>query len=221
MGTGPDKFTALRRRMVAGQLAARGIKDERVLAAMEKVPRHLFTAPEYAEMAYDDMALPLGDGQTISQPYMVAVMTELLALRGGEKVLEVGTGSGYQAAVLAELAAEVYTVEYRPELAERAKRKLDGLGYGNIRSMAADGSAGWPEGAPYQGILVTAAAPDVPPPLIEQLDEGGRLVIPLGSRGSQRLLMAVKRQGRLVKEYHTFCVFVPLLGQYGWPDSGE
>lgn len=210
--------------MVATQLVARGITDERVLAAMERVPRHFFTPPEYVEKAYEDMALPLRDGQTISQPYMVAVMTELLEIGtwGKEKVkvLEVGTGSGYQAAVLAELGAEVYTVEYRPELSERARRKLSVLGYGNVKCMTGDGSAGWPQDAPYQAILVTAAAPEVPPPLVEQLDEGGRLVIPLGSRDSQRLLKASKRGGRLIREYHTFCVFVPLLGEYGWPDEG-
>lgn len=208
--------------MVETQLVPRGITDERVLAAMERVPRHLFIPPEYMETAYEDMALPLGGGQTISQPYMVAVMTELLALKGGEKekVLEVGTGSGYQTAVLAELGAEVYTVEYRPELAERAERKLEELGYGNIRCITADGSMGWPQGAPYQAVLVTAAAPEVPAPLVEQLDEGGRLVIPLGSRDSQRLVKASKSGGRLVREYHTYCVFVPLLGEYGWPDAG-
>ncbi len=214
-----DDFLEPRRRMVESQLVARGITDERVLAAMGKVPRHRFTAPGDSDMAYSDMALPSSEEQTVSQPYMVAIMTELLALKGDERVLEVGTGSGYQTAVLAELAGEVYTIEYRPNLAAEAKRRLEGLGYGNIRFMTGDGSRGWPEQAPYQGILVTAAAPDVPPPLAEQLDEGGVIVIPVGQRQSQRLLKIGKRGGRLIREYHIFCVFVPLLGDYGWPDA--
>lgn len=205
--------------MIETQLIARGITDGLVLAAMEKVPRHYFTSLEFTGMAYSDMALPTGEGQTISQPYMVAVMTELLALQGDEKVLEIGTGSGYQTAVLAELAKEVYTVEYHPALAAVAARKLKELGYQNIKFMTGDGSMGWPESGPYQGILVTAGAPDVPPPLVEQLDDGGRIVIPMGRRDSQRLMKAIKRGGRLLQEFHTFCVFVPLLGEYGWRDG--
>ncbi|MDA8087470.1 MAG: protein-L-isoaspartate(D-aspartate) O-methyltransferase [Nitrospiraceae bacterium] len=214
-----DEFVELRRRMVDIQLIARGITDERVLDAMARVPRHLFMTPEYAGMAYSDMALPAGEEQTVSQPYMVAVMTEVLGLKGDERVLEVGTGSGYQTAVLAELAGEVYTIEYRPKLAAAAKRRLDELGYANIRFMTGDGSLGWPEAAPFQGILVTAGAPAVPPPLVEQLDEGGIMAIPIGPRDSQRLLRAKKQRGRLIEEYHTFCVFVPLLGEYGWHDA--
>jgi protein-L-isoaspartate(D-aspartate) O-methyltransferase len=166
--------------------------------------------------AYDDMALPVGEGQTISQPYMVAVMTELLALKGGEKVLEIGTGSGYQTAILAELSAEVYTIERIPSLSRKAGETLRSLGYANIHLIVGDGTLGWPEAAPFDRILVTAGAPDIPDPLIEQLAEGGLILAPVGDRYSQQLLRVTKQQGKLSREYHTPCVFVPLVGKFGW-----
>ncbi len=210
-------FRSLRERMVEGQLVMRGIRDERVLDAMRRVPRHEFAGQWNAEKAYDDMALPIGAGQTISQPYMVALMTELLELKGGEKVLEIGTGSGYQTAVLAELAAEVCTVEYVPELSIRAEEKLRSLGYSNIKFKVGNGSLGWPEAAPFQGMIVTAGAPQIPAPLFEQLDnDGGVIVIPVGSRDSQKLIKGRKYAGRFFEEFQTYCVFVPLLGEYGW-----
>lgn len=211
-------FVNLRKNMVETQLVYRGIRDRRVLDAFRKVPRHKFVHEDYIYKAYDDMALPIEEGQTISQPYMVALMTELLGLKGDEKVLEVGTGSGYQAAILAELTREVCTVEMHPVLSGRAKEKLDGLGYRNVRYRVGDGTLGWPGEAPFQGIIVTAASPGVPLPLFEQLAEDGVIVIPVGPRDSQRLLRGKKRKGKLVEEYHTYCVFVPLVGEYGWRD---
>ncbi len=211
----PD-YARARELMVETQLEPRGIVDSRVLDAMRKVPRHEFV-PEYLRhKAYDDMALPIGDGQTISQPYMVAAMTELLELAGDERVLEVGTGSGYQAAVLAELAKEVYTIELYPDLSERATRVLRGIGYEKIHFSVGDGSRGLPEAAPFQAIIVTAGSPAVPAPLVEQLDEGGRIVIPVGERFSQRLLKGTKRREVLHEELGIYCVFVPLTGEFGW-----
>jgi len=206
----------LRSDMVERQLAARGIEDIRVLEAMRRIPRHEFI-PEYLRYkAYEDIALPIGHGQTISQPYMVAVMTQMLELEGDEKVLEVGTGSGYQAAILAELAGEVWTIELYPELSQRAKEILERLGYRDIRFRLGDGTLGIPEGGPFQRIIVTAGAPAVPRPLIEQLDEGGIIVIPVGERYSQELLKGRKRGGRLIEEHDVYCSFVPLIGKYGW-----
>ena len=202
--------------MVRTQLIPRGIRDKRVLAAMERVPRHLFVDASTMTNAYSDMALPIGEGQTISQPYMVAVMTELLELNGTEKVLEVGTGSGYQAAVLAELSKAVFTIERIAVLAERAKKKFQDFSYANIRIRVGDGTLGWPEEAPFDRIIITAGAPEVPKPLLEQLAEGGILVIPVGDLYSQQLLKARKTGDHLKKEYHTPCVFVPLVGQYAW-----
>lgn len=202
--------------MVSSQLAARGIKDERVLAAMRKVPRHQFMPETLRYTAYDDMAMSIGEGQTISQPYMVAVMTELLELTGTEKVLEIGTGSGYQAAILAELAAEVYTVERISVLAERAQTTLNELGYVNVHVVVGDGTIGLESKAPYDRIIVTAAAPEIPPPLVAQLKEGGIVVAPVGERYSQILLKGRKINGHLVDEYSTPCAFVPLLGEHGW-----
>ncbi|MCS7312053.1 MAG: protein-L-isoaspartate(D-aspartate) O-methyltransferase [Acidobacteria bacterium] len=181
----------LREEMVQRQLIDRGIRDERVLAALRKVPRHRFVLPEYVYDAYDDGPLPIGACQTISQPYIVALMTELLHLQGPERVLEVGTGSGYQTAILAELAREVYTVELEADLLERARQVLTAMGYNNIYFRNDDGSAGWPEAAPFDAIIVTAAPPEVPPALIEQLRVGGRLVIPVGS-WDQDLRLIVK-----------------------------
>lgn len=207
--------------MVGAQIARRGIKDEGVLRAMRKVPRHLFVDTEFRTKAYDDMALPTQHGQTISQPYMVAVMTELINAEGAKKVLEVGTGSGYQTAILSELSEEVYTVERFPELSEKSERTLSSLGYRNIRFSVGDGSLGLPEDAPFERIIVTAGAPEVPETLISQLSEGGIIVIPVGDLRSQQLLKCIKRGGRLIEEHHTPCVFVPLIGQYAWKKQGD
>jgi len=202
--------------MVSRQIGARGVEDERVLEAMLKIPRHLFVPHNLRERAYDDSPLPIGDGQTISQPYMVAWMTELLEVKDTDRVLEVGTGSGYQAAILCELAAEVFSVEKYPDLASKAEERLHALGYRNIAVRVGDGTLGWPEEAPFDGIIVTAGSPSVPQPLLEQLTEGGRLVIPVGSSGMQ-MLNLIRREGN---EYHTSeegtCVFVPLVGKFGW-----
>jgi protein-L-isoaspartate(D-aspartate) O-methyltransferase len=202
--------------MVKTQLIPRGIKDERVLNAMKKVPRHLFVDESMQYKAYDDMALPIGEGQTISQPYMVAVMTQLLELMGNEKVLEIGTGSGYQAAILAELAKEVYSVERFAVLANRSEERFHSLGYNNIHVKICDGTLGWPEEAPFDRIIVTAGTPKIPDPLIEQLSVGGIIIAPVGDRFSQQLLKVRKSKGKLLEDYHTPCVFVPLIGEYGW-----
>ncbi len=202
--------------MVSTQLIPRGIKDKRVLDAMERVPRHLFVDSAARAYAYADMPLPIGEGQTISQPYMVAVMTELLELNGTEKVLEIGIGSGYQTAVLAELSKDVFTIERIVSLAEKAKKRFQDLSYENIHLKTGDGTLGWPEEAPFDRIIITAGAPDIPSPLIEQLAEGGVMVIPVGGLSSQQLRKSRKNRGNLIHEYHTPCVFVPLLGQYAW-----
>jgi protein-L-isoaspartate(D-aspartate) O-methyltransferase len=202
--------------MIETQLIPRGIKDRNVLDAMGRVPRHLFVDSSTISNAYSDMALPIGEGQTISQPYMVAVMTELLELNNTQKVLEIGTGSGYQAAVLAELAREVFTIERIVSLAEKAKKRFQDLSYLNIRIKADDGTLGWPEEAPFDRIIITAGSPEIPAPLIEQLSEGGIIVIPVGNLYSQQLLKYRKSGKKPIIEYHTPCVFVPLLGQYGW-----
>jgi protein-L-isoaspartate(D-aspartate) O-methyltransferase len=206
--------------MVRTQLAARGITDPRVLAAMGRVPRERFV-PEAAQVrAYDDHAMGIGHGQTISQPFMVAVMTQALELRGDERVLEVGTGSGYQTAVLAELAAEVRSVELVPELARAAADVLSALGYRHAHVRQGDGSQGWPEEAPYDAILVTAAAPAAPPALLEQLsDEGGILVAPVGSREVQQLVRIERTGTTFSSTTSTHCRFVPLLGVEGWRDE--
>lgn len=209
----------LREEMVKTQLVPRGISDARVLDAMMRVPRHLFVPAPAQRSAYDDMALPIGEGQTISQPYMVAIMTQLLELAGFEKVLEIGTGSGYQAAVLSELCQEVYTIERVPGLAERAAETLRSLSCNNVHVQSGDGTLGWPEEAPFDGVIITAAAPETPPPLIAQLGEDGILVIPVGSRVSQQLLRIRKTKERLIREYHTPCVFVPLIGAHSWPEE--
>ena len=210
------EYKELGKLMVKTQLIPRGIRDRRVLDAMERVPRHLFVDSATIDNAYSDMALPIGEGQTISQPYMVAVMTELLELKGAEKVLEIGTGSGYQAAVLAELSQDVYTIERIAALAEKAKRKFQDLSYLNIRIKSDDGTLGWPEEAPFDRIIITAGSPEIPMPLIEQLAEGGIIVIPVGDLYSQQLLKYRKSGQNPIIEYHTPCVFVPLIGQYGW-----
>lgn len=211
-------FQKMRDLMVDTQLITRGIRDERVLNAMRKVPRHLFLVESQWFRAYDDMALPIGEGQTISQPYMVAIMTELLELKGDEKVLEIGTGSGYQAAILAELSKEVYTIERVQSLSERASKILRSLGYENVHFRVGDGTLGWPEEAPFDRVIITAACPEIPAPIINQLSERGIIVAPVGERFSQILLKVKKEKDRLTEDYHTPCVFVPLIGKYGWKD---
>lgn len=202
--------------MVERQLRRRGIRDERVLAAMERIPRELFVPEEVRADAYADGALPVGYGQTISQPFVVAAMCELLGLSGDERVLDVGTGSGYAAAVLAELAAEVVTIERIPELAEQARRALRRAGYGRVEVRVGDGTLGAPDRAPFQAIAVAAAAPDVPPALYEQLTAGGRIVIPRGTRESQRLVLVVRTPEGPAERGSIPCRFVPLLGEQGF-----
>jgi protein-L-isoaspartate(D-aspartate) O-methyltransferase len=212
----PD-FAAAREAMVREQLAARGIRDERALAAFRIVPRERFVPPELASQAYEDSALPIGASQTISQPYMAATMTEALALRGHERVLEVGTGSGYQAAILSLLAARVYTVERHPELSQRAQVVCQELGYGNIAFGLVDGRQGWWEEAPFDAIVVTAGAPTVPPDLLAQLSVEGRMVIPVGSEEMQTLLLIQKSPEGIQETAITPCRFVPYVGEGGWP----
>ncbi|NQT00214.1 MAG: protein-L-isoaspartate(D-aspartate) O-methyltransferase [Candidatus Omnitrophica bacterium] len=209
----PD-FSALRKMMVQEQLLLRGIKDRRVIQAFEQVPRHKFVAEKYLNSAYADHPLAIGARQTISQPYMVALMSEWLELSGDERVLEIGTGSGYQTAILAELAAQVYSVERLGSLAELARKRLQDLKYQNIRIKIDDGTAGWPEFAAYDRIIVTAATPDVPRPLAEQLKVMGKLVIPLGGAFSQILTQITKHRDQVETKQICGCVFVPLVGQY-------
>lgn len=217
-GANPD-WESLRMQMVAEQIRKRGIRSPKVLAAMERVPRHLFVPEKLVARSYHDEPVPIGERQTISQPYMVAAMTEALELEGQERVLEVGGGSGYQAAILAQLAREVITIEAREALAEAARERLALLGYGNVRVVTGDGTLGWAEAAPFDAILVAAAAPEIPPPLIEQLAEGGRLVIPVGRSDRQMLMRIRKSSDNAVQEELFACQFVPLQGRYGWPAS--
>jgi protein-L-isoaspartate(D-aspartate) O-methyltransferase len=205
-----------RAQMVAGQLERRGVREARVLDAMRHVPRHMFVPRDQRAGAYEDRALPIGYAQTISQPYMVAIMSAALGPVAGKRVLEIGTGSGYQAAVLAELAADVITIERRPELGEMARQTLTSLGYTSITVIVGDGSLGYPACAPYAGILVTAGAPQVPVSLKAQLADGGRLVVPVGSQEHQDLLV-IERVGETFVEVRAeACVFVPLIGREGW-----
>jgi protein-L-isoaspartate(D-aspartate) O-methyltransferase len=209
---------AARERMVADQLVARGIRDARVLDAMRRVPREAFVPAASRALAYADRALPIGSSQTISQPYMVAVMTEALSLSVTARVLDVGTGSGYQAAILGELARDVITIERRPELARIASETLASLGYQNIRAIVGDGSLGYAEEAPFDGILVAAGAPTIPLKLTQQLSpDGGRLVIPIGPPDLQRLTVVTRDGERWSETVRDPCVFVPLLGVGGWP----
>jgi protein-L-isoaspartate(D-aspartate) O-methyltransferase len=217
-GAMPD-FAAARNEMVARQIRSRGINSARVLDAMAAVPRHEFVPLAAQASAYSDEALPIGGGQTISQPFIVAAMSDAVQLSGGERVLEIGGGCGYQAAVLSLLARDVVVVELRASLASAARERLERLGYANVRVEEGDGSLGWPASAPYDAILVSAAAPSIPPPLIEQLAEGGRLVIPVGDSERQSMLQIVKRAGGLAQESLLTCRFVPLLGRHGWPES--
>ncbi len=210
-------FAGARLAMVEGMRSE--VSDERVLRAIARVPREEFVPPEFCHLAYEDRPIPIGLGQTISQPLMVATMTELLHLKGSEKVLEVGTGSGYQAAILAELAARVVTVERLPDLAELAAERLRRLGYTNVVVHVASGALGWPEEAPYHGILVTAGAPRIPRPLVEQLAVGGRLVIPVGRRQIQQLLSVTREPEAVRVRRHGPCRFVPLIGEEAWPEE--
>jgi protein-L-isoaspartate(D-aspartate) O-methyltransferase len=214
--TSPPRTLRERERMVEEQVAARGVSDPRVLAAMRRVPRHLFVEEALRDGAYADHPLPIGDGQTISQPFMVGRMTELLRLDGTEKVLEIGTGSGYQAAVLGELCARVCTIERIPRLAKRARDVLERLGYSNVWVRVANGTLGWPDEAPFDRILVTAGGPHVPPPLFEQLAEGGSMVMPVGEATTQVLQVIDKRGGEMHTTEHSGCVFVKLVGKYAW-----
>jgi len=211
-----DPYIQAREAMVENQIIARGITDEHVLNAMRAVPRHAFVSDSFSGEAYEDHPLPVGGGQTISQPYIVALMTSHLELAGNEKVLEIGTGSGYQAAILAKLAREVHTVERIPELAESAKKTLKALGIKNVIVHIGDGSLGWPESAPYDRIIVTAAAPAVPEELTAQLKPGGRLIIPVGERWSQMLEEWEQTDAGQQKRNVLPVVFVPLLGEKGW-----
>ena len=212
-------FERDRARMVDDQLARRGITDERVLAAMRRIPRHLFVDEALRDRAYGDHALPIGEEQTISQPYIVALMTSLLQLTGQEKVLEVGTGSGYQTAVLAELARRVCSIERLPRLGQRARALLEGLGYSNVWIRVGSGTLGWPDEAPFDRILVTAGGPSVPPPLFEQLAPGGRMVLPLGDTEAQTLTLVENAGGVMKLTPHGDCKFVRLVGKYAWENS--
>jgi protein-L-isoaspartate(D-aspartate) O-methyltransferase len=208
-----------RLQMVASQLVKRGIRDERVLEAMRKVPRHLFVPEGMRKSAYRDCPLSIGEGQTISQPYMVAMMTEALRLGGDETILELGTGSGYQTAILAELAGTVYSIERISVLSERARHVLQETGYENIHFEVRDGTHGLPAQAPFDGIIITAGAPDVSDVLVDQLKENGVLVVPVGSRYSQTLYRVTKGKDHVAQEDLTQCVFVPLIGDFGWKQN--
>jgi protein-L-isoaspartate(D-aspartate) O-methyltransferase len=205
------EFFSQRRNMVEGQIKRRGVSDQRVLDAMLKVERHVFVPLYLRSLAYIDSPLPIGNGQTISQPYIVALMTELADVGPEDKVLEIGTGSGYQAAILAELAKEVYTIEIIPELSERAEKLLNELGYKNIKVMQGDGYLGWPECAPFDAVIVTCAPLDIPEKLIEQLSEDGRIVIPVGEAGNQVLKLLVKKSGEIIEEEVIPVSFVPMV----------
>ena len=206
------KYRRARNKMVVEQLIARGIKDERVLSAMRDVKRHMFVPQEYRDYAYDDCPLPIGENQTISQPYIVALMTELLELKGDEKVLEIGTGSGYQAAILSELADQVYTIEILESLAESASKRLKRLGYNNVTVKCGNGFLGWQEHSPYDAIIVTCAPKEVPLTLIKQLKDGGRLVIPVGEY-FQELKLIRKEDGKIITKNIIPVRFVPMIGE--------
>lgn len=214
-----DAEIDLREQMIREQIARRGLTNPRLLDAFRRVPRHLFVPPEARPSAYRDGPLPIGDGQTISQPYIVALMTQLLQLDGTQRVLEIGAGSGYQAAILGQLARSVHTVERLPALAQRATARLQELGYANIFVHIADGSTGWPEAAPYDGILVTAAAPRVPDALLQQLAPSGRLVLPVGGRSGQELQVWERTPGGLQMQNNIPVAFVPLRGKEGWSEE--
>lgn len=217
-----DNFSVQREMMVERQLLSRAITDHPTLESMSKVPRHLFVPSANASYAYQDSPLPIGYGQTISQPYIVALMTQSAKLSPGAKVLEIGTGSGYGAAVLSHVCKEVYTVERIPELAKESRARLQSLGYENVRVKLDDGTLGWPEHAPYDAILVTASAPKLVPSLMEQLKAGGRLVIPVGDKLSQQLIRLTKSNDGSYREENLGSVrFVPLIGEQGWQSNEE
>ncbi|MGB6675150.1 MAG: protein-L-isoaspartate(D-aspartate) O-methyltransferase [Terriglobales bacterium] len=211
-----DVFAAQRRAMVELQLRARGIRDERVLAAMSHVPRHEFVAVDYRDQVYEDHPIPIGEGQTISQPYIVAIMLQALALSSSDVVLEVGTGSGYLTALLAELTRQVYSVERHASLARTAQATLARLGYNNVEVLVGDGGNGFPDRAPFDVIVVSAAAPQIPPPLFEQLREGGRMIVPVGPPQAQELQLVRKHGGQPVVSSMEGCRFVPLIGSEGY-----
>jgi protein-L-isoaspartate(D-aspartate) O-methyltransferase len=211
-----DSFHTQRRSMVESQLRGRGIRDERVLAAMLQVPRHEFVSEEHRDQVYEDHPIPIGEGQTISQPYIVAIMLEALALDPSDTVLEIGTGSGYQTALLAELVRQVYSVERYASLARAAQATLARLGFNNVEVILGDGSHGLPDRAPFDAIVVSAAAPQIPPPLFEQLREGGRMVIPVGPAHAQELQLVRKHNGHAVVTVMEGCRFVPLIGSEGY-----
>lgn len=213
------QYAGQRRKMIEEQLINRGVKDAKVLAAMNSVPRHFFVQESFHHKAYGDHPLPIGGSQTISQPYIVGAMTEALQLQGHERVLEIGTGSGYQTAILAEIADKVFTIERIKSIARTAKTKLDQLGYANILYKIFDGTYGWRDQSPYDAILVTAAGPDIPKTLIEQVIDGGRIVAPVGEQGAQTLSVLTKVGSRTRIKKLTGCSFVPLIGKYGWPES--
>lgn len=213
-----DEYAIQRERMVRTQLIPRGIKDRGVLEVMGKIPRHLFVEKDLRDEAYNDHPLPIGHNQTISQPYMVALMTQELELTGKEKTLEIGTGSGYQTAILAELSKEVFTIERIVPLLEKAKSLLNSLGYKNVYFKAFDGTLGWEEHAPFDAIMVTAGAPKIPQPLMDQLAEGGRMVIPVGDRLSQELIKITRKGEDFHKKNLGGCRFVDLIGVHGWKE---
>jgi len=216
-----DEYALERGLMVDRQITLRGIKDQRVLDAMRKVPRHHFVPVSMQSHAYEDGPLSIGQGQTISQPYIVALMTEMLGLKGGEKVLEVGTGSGYQAAILCELAESVYSIERHTALTDAARKRLEKAGYSNFTITSGDGTLGWRDYAPYDAILVTAAAPHVPQTLLDQLADGGRLVIPVGERFVQTLQTWTRKENDFSMNENIRVVFVPLIGEQGWKDEWD
>ena len=213
-----NSYVEERQEMVANQLRRRGVRDERVLAAMASVPRHEFVPPQLRDLAYSDEPLGIGCGQTISQPYIVASMTAALGLTATERALEVGTGSGYQAAVLSLVAKEVHSIEFRPELAKSAAERLQRLEFHNVQVHSGDGTLGLKESAPFDGILVAAAAPALPEPLLEQLREGGRMIVPVGTEDQQQLILVTRHGNEFSPERREACRFVPLVGRYGWKD---
>lgn len=205
--------------MVEHQIRARGISNPRVLEAMRQIPRHIFIPHPYDSSAYDDNPLPIGNGQTISQPYIVAQMTELLDPGSGDNILEIGSGSGYQTAILATLSHHVTSIERIPSVADLARKNLVGMGVKNVRIVVGDGTLGYPADVPYDGILITAATPGIPPPLIDQLAVGGRLVAPVGGREIQELVSLTRQEQGLVRSSHGSVRFVPLIGEHGWADT--
>jgi protein-L-isoaspartate(D-aspartate) O-methyltransferase len=214
-----QSFSGQRRKMVGEQVAERGIKDLRIMEAMSRIPRHMFVHETFQHKAYGDFPLPIGDNQTISQPYIVAAMTEVLKLKKTDRVLEIGTGSGYQTALLAELAGQVFTIERIRSLGLKAQRLLEQLNYMNIVFKVFDGTYGWPDQAPFDAILITASTKEIPKMLVDQLGEKGRLVAPVGDLDKQSLTVLTKEHGRITSQEIGYCKFVPLVGRYGWPEE--